>query len=154
MRCRVRLLALPAVLGVVSIAQAEAHVIGGAVGLSVHIGPLAHGFHHGFVRRPGLAHNLHAGLFPHHPLRHQFVRPLQSAIPWWGGAWPGDWWPAYAYQPAQQTEAPPSQPEIVVIQGNGPEHMTKAETIPDYSYVPGCRAIANGYHCDAPAETR
>jgi hypothetical protein len=155
MRCRVRLLVLPALVAVVSTATADARVIGGGTGLSVRIGPFANGFHHGFPPRPGFARNPRAAPFAQHLLhRHQFPRPVQTAFPWWwAGVWPGDWGPGYAYQPAQPTEAPPSQPQIVVIQGDGTEHMTRAETTPDYSYVPGCHAIANGYHCDPPGET-
>jgi hypothetical protein len=47
-------------------------------------------------------------------------------------------------------ETVPSQPEVLVIAGSHgvlPENATP-QTPPDYSYVTGCHAIPNGYHCD------
>ena len=47
-------------------------------------------------------------------------------------------------------QAVPSQPEVLVIAGSHgdlPENMTP-QNPPDYSYVTGCHAIPNGYHCD------
>ncbi len=46
-------------------------------------------------------------------------------------------------------EAVPSQPEILVIAGShgGLPENTTPQTPPDYSYVTGCHAIPNGYHC-------
>jgi hypothetical protein len=41
-------------------------------------------------------------------------------------------------------------PNVIVV-GNTPAANAKpsgAEPLPDYSYVPGCRAIPNGYTCD------
>jgi hypothetical protein len=50
-----------------------------------------------------------------------------------------------------QSEVAPSPP-IIVISGlpNGVPDRTVPETPPDYGYIAGCRAIPNGYHCDAP----
>ena len=42
----------------------------------------------------------------------------------------------------------PTKP-IVIVLSNPPEH-TVPESPRDYSYVSGCRAIPNGYHCDIP----
>jgi hypothetical protein len=46
----------------------------------------------------------------------------------------------------------PTSPIVVVLSefprnASGP---TISETLLDYDYVPGCRAIRNGYHCDSP----
>jgi hypothetical protein len=72
-----------------------------------------------------------------------------------GWSWPGDWgtggYYGYAYPPAQQ--APPPEPQVIVIRGDGQGRMTTAEAPADFSYVKGCHAIANGYHCDAQTAT-
>ena len=72
-----------------------------------------------------------------------------------GGWLPGDWgsggYYGYAYPP--QAQAPAPEPEVIVINSDGQGRMTTAETAADYSYVKGCHAIANGYHCDAPTGT-
>jgi hypothetical protein len=95
--------------------------------------------------------------------QHQFARTFQSrtsqmAFPWWwGGIWPGSpdgWWPENAYQPAQVQEPPPSHPQVIVISGDHKERLAAADTMPDYSYVPGCHAIANGYHCEVSDSAR
>jgi len=92
---------------------------------------------------------------------------FQNGFPWWRNGW-GNWigpvggwgWPGdggtggyygYAYPPAQQ--APPPEPQVIVIQNDGQGRMTTAEAPADFSYVKGCHAIANGYHCDAPTAT-
>jgi hypothetical protein len=44
-----------------------------------------------------------------------------------------------------------SDPQVIIIPGpasSAPEQTTP-EAPTDYSYVPGCHAIPNGYHCDA-----
>ena len=79
----------------------------------------------------------------------------------WGGlvaggwGWPSDWgtggYYGYAYPSAQQ--APPPEPQVVVIREDGQGRMTTAEAPADFSYVKGCHAIANGYHCDIPTAT-
>jgi hypothetical protein len=85
-----------------------------------------------------------------------------TGFPWWrngrgwsgpvGGWWPGDWasggYYGYAYPP--QARAPASQPQVIVIHTDGDGRMATAEAPPDFSYVKGCHAIANGYHCAAP----
>ncbi len=72
-----------------------------------------------------------------------------------GGWWPGDWgsggYYGYAYLPTQQ--APTPEPQVIVIRADGQGRMTTAEAPADFSYVKGCHAIANGYHCDAPTAT-
>jgi hypothetical protein len=62
-------------------------------------------------------------------------------------------WPYGLDSPIQApyaAEAVPLQPEVLVIAGSHgdlPENTTP-QTPPDYSYVAGCHAIPNGYHCD------
>jgi len=53
--------------------------------------------------------------------------------------------------PLTQSEVPPSPP-VIVMSGlsNGGPDRTAPETPPDFSYVAGCHAIPNGYHCDLP----
>ena len=69
------------------------------------------------------------------------------------GWWPSDWgsggYYGYAYPP--QAQASPPEPQVIVISQDGQRRMKTAETPADYSYVKGCHAIANGYHCDAPS---
>jgi hypothetical protein len=43
---------------------------------------------------------------------------------------------------------------VIVIRDDGQGRMQTAEAGSDYSYVEGCRATPNGYHCDFPATTR
>ena len=73
-----------------------------------------------------------------------------------GGWWPGDW------ARAVTTDTPthrwprrrlPSPRSSRVINSDGQGRMTTAEAPADYSYVKGCHAIANGYHCDTPTAT-
>jgi len=82
---------------------------------------------------------------------------------WWGGSGWGGWgWPVgdssggyygYAYPTVQQTQAPAPQPQVIVIHTDGQGRMTTTQAAPDYSYVKGCHAIPNGYHCDTTTET-
>jgi hypothetical protein len=67
-------------------------------------------------------------------------------------------WPYSSFTDATPLEVLPSQdespssPSVIVISGlpNGlPDHAVP-EAPPDYSYIAGCRAIPNGYHCDTP----
>ena len=89
-----------------------------------------------------------------------------TGFPWWkngwgnwsgpvGGWWPGDWgsggYYGYAYPP--QAQAPAPEPQLIVIHTDGNGRMTAAGAPPDYSYVKGCHAIANGYHCDVVTAT-
>lgn len=68
------------------------------------------------------------------------------------GARPGYWWPTF-----QTTQVLPVQtivkPEVIVIRP-GPAGHDSAKAATDYGYVPGCRAIANGYHCDIAENAR
>ena len=77
------------------------------------------------------------------------------------GWWPGDsgsgGYYGYAYPPPARAPAP--EPQVIVINSDGQGRMTSAEAPADYSYVKGCHAIANGYHCEpvrprAPTDTR
>jgi hypothetical protein len=89
-----------------------------------------------------------------------------TGFPWWrngwgnlggpvGSWWPGDWgsggYYGYAYPP--QAQAPAPEPQVIVIHSDGQDRMTTAEAPANYSYVKGCHAIANGYHCDTPTAT-
>jgi hypothetical protein len=66
---------------------------------------------------------------------------------------PGRSWPSGPYTsadvPAFQDETPVS-PEVIVLTSSppfgAPPAMPPAQM--DFGYVPGCRAIPNGYHCD------
>jgi hypothetical protein len=140
------------VLGVVALSQAEAHRAGGVVdgqGLaatSVHARPVVHGFRGNFVHRPRFTSNRPV-------VQRHFARVFPLIIPWSGGIWPGDGWPGYGYQPVQQGDAPPEPPQVIVIHERSEGRMTATpEPTPDDSYIRGCRAIANGYHCDLSAE--
>jgi hypothetical protein len=73
------------------------------------------------------------------------------------GAPPVVTWPYLAsdYEYATQAAAPaeiqaPNYPTVIVLAdpGRQPQEPPLAGTPPDYSYVPGCRAIPNGYYCD------
>jgi len=85
----------------------------------------------------------------------------RSGLANWGGpvvaGWsgPSDWgtggYYGYANPPVQQ--APPPEPEVIVIREDSQGRMATAEAPADFSYVKGCRAIANGYHCDPPTPT-
>ena len=61
------------------------------------------------------------------------------------GWWPSDWgsggYYGYAYPP--QAQAPPPEPQVIVISQDGQGRMKTAETPANYSYVKGCHAIAN-----------
>jgi hypothetical protein len=62
---------------------------------------------------------------------------------WWPDSWPMDTTPVAVGQS-------PSDPTVIVISGvpNLPPVQTAPQTPADYSYVPGCRPVPNGYHCD------
>jgi hypothetical protein len=53
--------------------------------------------------------------------------------------------------PLTQSEVLPSPP-VILMSGlsSGGLDRTGPETRPDFSYVAGCRAIPNGYHCNTP----
>jgi hypothetical protein len=67
------------------------------------------------------------------------------------GIWP--YWPSIDATPEQSfSERSGPAPSVVVISGSprdAPQRVAP-ETPADYSYVAGCHAIPNGYHCDAP----
>lgn len=50
----------------------------------------------------------------------------------------------------------PAGPEVIVLgtQPHGTSEPAVRQPLPDYGYVPGCRAIPNGYHCDLTAGSR
>jgi hypothetical protein len=53
--------------------------------------------------------------------------------------------------PLTQSEVPASSPVILMsgLSNDGPDR-TGPETPLDFSYVAGCHAIPNGYHCNTP----
>jgi hypothetical protein len=81
----------------------------------------------------------------------RFLNHAYVGFPW-GGFWPGygDWPTGYTYQPLQQVPTPPQPPQVIVIRTDGNRRMATADAQPDISYVKGCYAIPNGYHCDTP----
>jgi hypothetical protein len=66
-------------------------------------------------------------------------------------------WPYSSIDGAIPVEVPvagsevSSDPQVIMIPGpaGGAPGQTAPEAPADYSYVPGCHAIPNGYHCDA-----
>jgi hypothetical protein len=42
----------------------------------------------------------------------------------------------------------PSTPQVIVVAGSAADAPPRSAPDPDYGYVPGCRAIPGGYHCD------
>jgi hypothetical protein len=89
-----------------------------------------------------------------------FRRGAGFGNPGLAGIWPYPWWPIDTTQgwpidttPAQVGTAVPSEPQVIVISSSNHAQGRTAPPPgdpPDYSYVPGCHAIPNGYHCDAP----
>lgn len=70
---------------------------------------------------------------------------------WPVGLWPygSTWYPAPLETSAGGDDMP-ANPQVIVVSGlitNAPER-TAPQAPADYSYVPGCHAIPNGYHCD------
>ena len=172
MRRALRFLVGSILLGLLAISQADARGGGGGSGAGFA------GFHGGFVGAPRAGFHVRSGIgvrrppfarrqplalverdfaFRHFagiPNRLPNTFPFQNTFPvWWG--WPvGLGWPeGYAYQPPQQVQAPAPEPQVIVIHTDGQGRMAKAEATADYSYVKGCHAIANGYHCDTATET-
>jgi hypothetical protein len=73
-------------------------------------------------------------------------------------AWPIGIWPFWPDSDAIPMVVPSSggdgraSPSVIVVSGspNGAPERTASATLSDYSYVAGCHAIPNGYHCDVP----
>jgi hypothetical protein len=71
------------------------------------------------------------------------------------GSWPVATWPYEPYIDMPPTAVAPSEsaaasaPQVIIIQSDNPARVgpTKPEAPLDFSYVPECRAIPNGYHC-------
>lgn len=154
-----RLSVVTVVLGCLAIAQADARGAGGTAGrggtgvIAFHPHPAARGTRGSFLRSPGFANNRPIRRVALGPLRqHHLPRTFRIALPvWWGGIWPGyvyDGSSGNGYQPALAQETPPPQPQVIVISAENKMHPAAADTMPDYSYVHGCHAIANGYHCE------
>ena len=168
-----RYFGLTILIALLATPQADARGGGGGGGGGFHGG--FSGFHGGFrggvrighpIARPVFVHNPRVG-FPGRqplPVARRFANNSQFAgttFPWSGaGWWPvGDWGAGYAgggyygYAYPPQARAPAPEPQVIVISQDGQGHMRTAEAPADYSYVKGCHAIANGYHCDAPTAT-
>jgi hypothetical protein len=76
---------------------------------------------------------------------------------WPIGIWP--FWPSGDTIPAVVTSSGsdvPASRSVTVVSGapNGEPERTESATPRDYSYVAGCHAIPNGYHCDSPRHGR
>jgi len=159
---------VPVLLGLLAIPQADARGGGGGGGggfgggfraggfVGIHIGAPGVALRAGngaIVRRLGFVRHQSLAPFAARGFPRQFARNnFQNGFPAWGGGWGwpvGDWWlDGYAYQPVQQAQEPPVQPQVIVIRSDGDGRMHTAETAPDYGYIEGCHAIPNGYHCD------
>ena len=156
MRPVIQLTIAAAVLGLLAVSQADARGGGGegrGGGFAFRAGSahLRVVFRNGtFVRRQGLPIQ--------HPLavrnlrQQRFANGFNSGVGVWPGFWGGDWWPGGDSYPVQQAEAPaPAPHQIVLIHPDGSGGMATAEaTAANVTLVPGCHAIANGYHCDNP----
>jgi hypothetical protein len=67
-------------------------------------------------------------------------------------------WPYSSFTDTMPMDVPLTQstvsssPYVIAMSGvpNGGPDRTAPDTPPDFSYVAGCHAIPNGYHCDAP----
>jgi hypothetical protein len=164
MRRTLRVSILILLLGFLVIDQAEARGGGGGGAVGGHAGgssgPHGGGFRGGpravvvFNNRGGRVVNLNSAKLARGEafgLRQSLIRNrFRNGIP---VGWPiGDWWPGYGYQPVQQTDEGPAQPEIFIIHTDGQGRTETAEAAADLSYVKGCHAVPNGYHCDLPDE--
>jgi hypothetical protein len=150
----------PILVGLLAIPQAVDARGGGGGGF--HGGAIHGAFHSstsngfrrpGFVRHQQVARFADRRFFPNQ----RFANNLQNGFPAWWGGWGYDWPNTgyeYGYQPVQQAQDAPSQPQVIVIRSDGNGRMTAAEATPDYGYVQGCHAIPNGYHCDTATQTR
>jgi hypothetical protein len=70
---------------------------------------------------------------------------------WPIGAWPYSWPMDTAPVTVDGGLANPSVIVISAAPSSAPER-TGPQTPPDYSYVPGCHAVPNGYHCDVSSK--
>ena len=136
-------------LGTGSMAPAFARGGGGAHGIGIarfpaRVSPI---FRSGRIGIPGVIGGL--GGFQNNGFRGGTAR----RNPGLAGIWPIiPRWPIDTTQ-AQVGTAIPSEPQVIVISSSNYAQGRIAPAPgdpPDYSYVPGCHAIPNGYHCDAP----
>jgi hypothetical protein len=146
LRCSIVPILLSSVLAV---SQADARGGGGGHGGGFH-GGFRTGFHGGFRGR-GFVHR---GFFPNRfVIHHRFG--FNNGFSFGDFGWPigdWDWGGGYAYPQAQ---AAPAQPQVIVINTDGQGRMQTADASDppvDVSYLKGCHAIPNGYHCDLPNE--
>jgi hypothetical protein len=65
--------------------------------------------------------------------------------------WP--YYPTFEEIPVTANDVP-SQPQVIVVSGGAGAAPSRGapDAGPDYSFVAGCRAIPNGYHCDPPRQ--
>jgi hypothetical protein len=144
--------------------QANART-GGGGGFGSSFSSSFRGFSSGFIHVAPSGHSVngfHRQLLPHRQffaaqrfgalhLRRQAFAPNGVL---YGGYW---WWPnvgqGVTYSPTPGAPVEQVQPEVIVIQSDNKEPKV-AEATPDYGYVAGCHAIANGYHCDTSGSVR
>lgn len=124
-------------------------------GPAFHVRPAIrayHGFHRSAGRTSGGFHRRGRGF-----AGRGFTPYGYSPYGYWPYSyWPGDWsdygfsgpsWPGGAQVVVAPPPAP-ALPQIIVIRpATAGSAMSEAKL--DYSYVPGCHAIPNGYHCDS-----
>lgn len=79
-----------------------------------------------------------------------FLRPRHTARSYYG-------YPGWAWTDAPSVDAAAPQlevtgPHVIIVGQSSPAPTDRIASAPplDYSYVPGCRPIPNGYHCDFP----
>lgn len=109
----------------------------GPLGYGTGIGPLGYGAALG-----SLAYGWPYGLF---------------GYGWLGNVWPDTGWPDSGWQTTgvQYIAPPPPEmppPQVIVISADARgQTPPPSGPLPDYSYVAGCHAIPNGYHCATAA---
>jgi hypothetical protein len=82
-------------------------------------------------------------------LRFRHRNQSDNVLP--AGIWP--YWPSIDATPEQSfPERSQPAPSVIVISGSpgGAPQRAAPDAPAEYSYVAGCHAIPNGYHCDTP----
>lgn len=113
------------------------------------------GFHrYGSFHRHSWVRSRHSRKLSSIYLRPRYAgRRFLGGIPFYPyvvGAWPYAW-TGYADMPVVQVQTI-IKPEVIVIRPN-PGGGVESKAVTNYSYVAGCHAIANGYHCDTSGKT-
>lgn len=134
----VSVIAVVCLLGAGDISTASARSVQGAV---FRPAPAARGL----ILTPGrgVASPRIASTRPHDGIsrRGEFGRGLPVL------GWP--YFPAFDAYPLSDSSAAP-QPQVIVVSGGAGGAAADPRPQADYSFVAGCRAIPNGYHCDPP----